>query len=179
MKKREKTFVDNEIEKEQQKNKSKPENKISFRQAFGSLPPVLMTTVMKRFGIAAIVLILTIVMLFVSKDVMICAGFLLALLAAYLGLDIIWKYADDKILVARMRVCKATVARKGQVRVILRDAQITNVVAQDFETYKYSISIAAKEDRENITEGTIMDIYICQNAPNAVLAYEILGSDAT
>lgn len=179
MKKREKTFVENEIENEQQKSEKKPDNKISFRQVFASLPPVLMTVMLKRLYLGIGVFVLTIVAIFVLKDTLCLVGFLISLLSLYMALNIVWEYGDDKIRVARMYVCKSSRRRKGQVEVILRDASITNIVAQDFETYKYTISTASKADFENIEAGTIMDVYISITNPNAIIGYEILGNATT
>lgn len=151
-------------------------NKLTFRQAYASLPSVLMTLVIKRILLGVAILILTVIVLFVMRDIMCCVGFLIALLSFYLALDIIWKYGEDKIMVARMYVCKSSRKRKGQLDVILRDAAVTDIVAQDFDTYKYTITAATKADIGNIDAGTIMDIYIFTNNPNAIIAYEILGN---
>lgn len=151
-------------------------NKLTFRQAYAELPSVLMAAVVKRLILGVAVLLLTIVALFVTKDLTCCAGFLVALLAFYLALDIVWKYAEEKIMVARMYVCKSSIRRKGQLDVILRDATIQDIVAQDFDTFKYRISTVSKADVENITAGTIIDIYFFKNATDNIIAYEILGN---
>lgn len=150
--------------------------KLGFRQTLAMLPRVLMAEVIKRFGAALLVLLLTVTMLLLSKDVMYSVGFILVLVLAYLGLDIVWKYSDNKILVARMIVCKATrsIRHRDRYHVILRDASIQDLVGQDYETFKYDLTVAVR-DRETLSSGTILDIYISESAPHAILAYEVLG----
>jgi hypothetical protein len=155
---------------------AEPEEKLTFREAMATLPRVLMVEVLKRFAVAFAVLVVTLIALFVSKDWMICAGFLLMLVAAYLGLDIIWKHGDGKLLVAKMIICKASraIGKRDKYHLILRDASIQNLVGQDYDTVKVDIIVAAR-DHDNITNGTILNIYFNKDAPTTVLAYEILG----
>lgn len=165
----EKSFAEAEIETEQNEVQ-----KMTFRQAIAQLPEILMVVALKRFGIAAMAFLATLVMLFISKDWYCCGGFLISLLAVYLGLDIIWKFAENKILIARTVVCKVHRGRKGQLHVTLRDANVQDIVKENFETIKVDINANAR-DRDNIIPGTVMDIYFCESAPNAIIAYELLG----
>lgn len=171
-----KSWAEEEMTREKKAPITEPAEKLGFRQALAMLPRVLMTEVLKRFGAALLVLLLTVAMLLLSKDAMYSIGFILVLVIAYLGLDIVWKYGDNKILVARMIVCKATrsIRQRDRFHVILRDASIQDLVGQDYETYKYDLTVAAR-DRETLSAGTILDIYISESAPHAILAYEILG----
>ena len=151
--------------------------KIPFREALALLPRVLMTEVVKRIGTALLVAFATLLMVIISKDWMYAAGFVLALLVGYLGLDIIWKFSKGKILVARMLVCKSTraIRYRNKYHVILRDATIEDVSGVNVDdTFRYDIVVSPR-DNGNITSGTILDIYIAENAPNSILAYEILG----
>lgn len=171
-----KPWAEEEMVREQTDPATEPVEKLGFRQTLAVLPRVLMAEVLKRFGAALLILLLAVAMLFLSKDAMYSIGFILALVFAYLGLDIIWKYGDNKILVARMIVCKAnrSIRQRDRFHVILRDASIQDLVGQDYETYKYDLTVAAR-DRDAISAGTILDVYISENAPHAILAYEILG----
>ena len=151
--------------------------KIPFRQAFALLPRVLMIEVLKRIGIAILAAFATLLMTIISKDWMYCAGFFLAALAAYLGLDIVWKFSCNKVMVARMLICKSTrsIRQRNKFHVILRDATIEDVAGVNVDdTIRYDI-VVAHRDSGNMTVGTILDIYFAENAPNTVLAYEILG----
>lgn len=169
MKAKEKSFVETEI-----KNEKQEVIKLNFRQSIAQLPEVLMTVVLRRFGLAAIALAITLIMFFITKDWYCFGGFLLSLMAAYLGLDIIWKFGDDKIMVARIVVCKVHRKRKGQLHVIIRDANVQDIVKEDFDTVRVIINANIK-DRDNIIPGTVMDIFFMENAPGTVLTYEILG----
>lgn len=169
MKTEEKAFTETEIENEKQEV-----IKLNFRQAIAQLPEVLMTIVLKRFGLAAAALVITLVMFFITKDWYCFGGLILSLMAVYLGLDIIWKFGDDKIMVARIIVCKVYRRRKGQLHVIIRDANVQDIVKEDFETFRVVINANIK-DRDNIIPGTVMNIFFTENAPGTVLTYEILG----
>lgn len=149
---------------------------INLRQAMQALPPSLQAEVLKRFGTALLALLITIVMVCIFRDWTYFGGLLIVLLAIYLALDIIWKYTEGKIHVARMIVCKATPVwhNKNQVDVILRDATIENLLVQEVETYKFQLSVSRRE-RGSITAGTVMNIYVSESAPHAVLTYDILG----
>lgn len=142
---------------------------------FFLLPAVLQKEVLKRIGGAAILLISTVIVLITTKEWLNCFGFLFALFLAYLGIDIIQKFKNGKIMVARMVVSKARKWRKsGRIHVILRDASITDITTQEVQTYSCQISASLK-DRFYITSGTVLNIYVSESSPNAVLAYEILG----
>lgn len=166
----EKTWLDEELAQEQKMEK------LTFRQAISQLPQILMHEVIKRLGTAVIVTLVTIAMIILTKDWMYAVGFLLALLATYLGLDIIWKFGEGKILVARMLVCKSnrSLRQRNKYHVILRDASIEDLAGKEIDTFKYDLTVSAR-DIGNITTGTILDIFISEAAPHAILAYEILG----
>lgn len=163
-------------EQEHQVHPEETPEKMSLRKAIQILPSPLQTEVLKRFGTALLALLVTIVMVCMFRDWTYCGGLIISLLAVYLGLDIIWKYVEGKIHMARMVVCKAMPVwhNKNQVDVILRDASIENLLVKEIETYKFQIGVS-RRNRGTITAGTVMDVYVSESAPHAVLAYEILG----
>lgn len=175
---------DNDILEQRQEERQEPPvaesaekaEKLSLRAVLQQLPPTLMTQTLKRFGSAALMVALITIMALLAKDWHYCLGYIVALFAAYSGMDIIWKYGEGKIHAVRMVLCKAyrQVLRKNQIVIILRDASVSNLTTQEFETYKYSIEVPARE-QPMLTPGTVLNVYICETAPNNILAYEILG----
>lgn len=148
--------------------------KLSFQQSLKLLPPVLLNEVITRFGAAALMGFGTIVMLCVSKERSWAGCILIALFPLYSAMDIVWSFASNKLLVARVVICKSRKNRRGQIDMIVRDASVTDLTAEEVETCRIRIN-AKRYDRGLITSGTILDIYIKEGSPNLALAYKIIG----
>ena len=167
-------FREDQEQETQQNEVPETSQKMSFQETVASLPHPLMTQVLKRFSTAATTALVVTIAWIMLKDWHYAIGYAIALFAAYVGMDIIWKYGDGKILQSRMVICKATKGLKNQVHIILRDAAATDLLKADIETYSFSLEIPARK-RSMISPGTVMDIYISESSPNTILAYEILG----
>lgn len=165
------------MKKDKNMETEEQQEKMGFRQAFTTLPRSLQLVFFQRMAYCLLAAMATLLTVCISKDPVYCVGFLISLFSAYLGMDIIWKYAGGKLYTAKMVVCKAQREwRKSsnQYNVILRDASIENPAKEDSETAKFRLTVT-RSDAGNITEGTVLQIYFFENAPRNVLAYDILG----
>ena len=153
------------------------QSKPSFWEALQQLPRVLLLEVLKRVGTFFVTLLLTIFMLCIEQDWMYCIGFVISLCVLYLSLDIVIKYRNGQIYVARMIVSKTQKnwRRKSRIRTILRSANIKDVTSQEIvETYQYDLPVTLR-NKGMITPGTVLDIYFYESSPHTILAYEVLG----
>lgn len=147
----------------------------SLKATWKEMPSALQRLVLSRLGTMLLTVLLTIAAIAIMKDRIYAVGFLLALLSAYLAFDILWKFAGGKIYVAKVVVCKANrITLNKHMRITLRDASVTDITSQEFETYQYVI-VPSKHDCNSITAGTVMNIYFTEDAPNTILTYTLLG----
>ena len=161
------------------KHKKEVENneapsKLNLLTVLSVMPTVLRRVVLSRFAVSVVTVATVCMMIALTKDWNYSIAILLALFAAYLGFDILWKYAEGKIFVARMVVCKTSKPWRRRFHLTLRPAAIENIKTEEFETYQFTVSPSRREIG-NITAGTLMDIYFTEDAPNNILAYMILG----
>lgn len=150
---------------------------LKLRELWIGLPSVLQRLVIERLAGALLCVVLMIAMVALSGDWGYSVIALIGLLLAYMGFDILWKYAEGKIFAARMVVCKANrrFLKKG-LKLTMRPAIVENVRTEEFETYEFTVSPAMR-DAGDITAGTVMEIYITEDAPTNILAYMIMGED--
>ena len=151
------------------------DNRFPFVEWLNEMPSVLSKIVLKRIGLALVMLIITTISLFFTKDATYIMGYVITLLALCSGISPVWQFGNGKIMVARMIVCKVNRAGRKQIHVIMREAAVENVIEGVYDTFQYDITVD-RYDKENFAEGTVVDIYFTQSEPNKVLAYEILGN---
>lgn len=162
---------------EQKNEKEGQERKYTFREVFSLMPHPLTSLVVKQMAFAVCILLLSVVMLITSKQWFFCSGVLIALLFSYMGLNVVWKYADNKIFCQRMVICKAKAVGKQRFYLLLRDAQYTKeqLLTEDIPVMKSYLTVSGK-DKGSMTEGTIMDVYAYESSPYNIMAWEIIGS---
>lgn len=147
-----------------------------IENVFKTMPDPLRKKVFTQVCSAICVFGVTVLAIVYTNDMMCCVGFLLSLVVLYIGLDIVWKWSERKIEYFRARVYKAKTHGNGMVRIMVRDATISDadIPTTDFQTFTYSIPVTRKM-KGLITEGTILDIYLNPANPNVVITYEIIG----
>lgn len=147
---------------------------LSFRATMAQMPYALIRLAISRFAASATLAIAITIMWVLTKDWHYSIGYIISLFAAYVGMDIIWKYGDNRIQQQRMVICKVTRGLKNQVHLILRDASTTDLLNEEVAPKTYTIQMS-KKDQTMVCPGTVMNIFISETSPNTILAYEILG----
>lgn len=151
-------------------------DKVSFIDTLNTMPEPLRNKALKQFGSSICLLGITILAIIYTSDITCCIGFLLSLIVLYTGLDIVWKWADEKIELFRVKVYKSKSMRNGMINIMVRDATISDedILTTDFKTFSYTIPVS-KKTKGLINEGTILDIYLNPANPTLAVTYEIVG----
>lgn len=147
---------------------------LSLRATMAQMPYPLIRLAISRFAASATLAIAITIMWVLTKDRHYSIGYIISLFAAYVGMDIIWKYGDNRIQQQRMVISKVTRCLKNQVHLILRDAATTDLLNEEVAPKSYTIQMP-KKDQTMVCPGTVMNIFISDTSPNTILAYEILG----
>lgn len=148
--------------------------KYSFHKIWTLLPPPLMAETIKRMAAAILLLVASLIMLALSKEIMWLGGVLLALMPAYLALSIVWQFGAGKLIVARMIIIKSQKSRHSQLSLLCRPATDADIISDEIETYRIRLSPQLR-DKGHFTKGTVLEMYFTETSPNIALAYRILG----
>lgn len=146
---------------------------IPFFQQAASLPAPLLKRFMKQIAGSLLMAVMTIVVMLFTKDWEYCWGFLFSLYIAYLGVSLVWKYREGKILCQSMACIKATRLTKQRMFLILREMNPSPGATKT--THEFYIPASGK-DLNLLTQNTIMDVYYDPSSPIEIIAWEITGN---
>lgn len=149
----------------------------TFRQLLLSSPVPLQRRFFKQLLASIAIALITIIFMICLRFWGCCVGLLIGLYVAYLGFDVIWGYADGKIICRKMVCIKAhrPLLKRERLVLIMRLAEGE---PEDGEPIKKFYLPASKQEIALITLNTVMQIYYRPTNQLEIVAWEIVDYKA-
>lgn len=148
---------------------------VSFLQLLNSAPNIIRKKVIKQMMGSLLLTLICIGAYIYTLRWETMVGLLFAIYVAYGGANIIWRYAEGKIVSETSTCIKVSKTLKNNRICVLLKKGNEDQTDDNSSVPKYYLS-GTKTDLDFVTVGTVLQIYYDYNKPFELVAWEIVDS---
>ncbi len=145
----------------------------SFSKVFYALPVPLKNRVLQLILSSVAIAFATIIFIIVSKSWECILGFLFAVYIAYIGMSIVWKYEEGKILCKTVRCLSVTKVLGSKERLYIAVRTTGNDSRTEPEIMKFYLRVS-KKDSALLKPDVILHIYMDRRNQAELIAWELI-----